>query len=189
MRAFQQITLSSGGDILIGSPRFFALIQATPANAINIGVGKPYGVAATGSEVGKVYVAAGELSLDAPGKVVQQNSSGSAAGYAGLYLLNGVSTAKTALSIDPPSVVDLFGSYVNAGGVLTSGAEASRGKRPSTARPGGGGSHPRRLPVQRLRHLGRRRLRLRRRTSRSRRSNCWRRSSPASPPPPRTHRR
>ena len=126
VRAFQQVTLSSAGDVLIGSPRFFALIQATPAAKINIALDQPSGVMATGSEVGKVFVAAGQLSIDAAGKVVQQNSSGSATSYSGLYLLNGLSTARTALSIDPPSVVDLFGSFVNGSGVLTDGAQASR---------------------------------------------------------------
>ena len=126
VRAFQQVTLSSAGDVLIGSPRFFALVQSTPAGAIDLGLNQPGGAMATGTEVGKVYVAAGQLNILAPGKVVQQNSSGSAGQYSGLYLLNGVSTSRTALTLDPPSVVDLFGSYVNGSGSLTSGSEASR---------------------------------------------------------------
>ncbi len=126
VHAFQQVTLSSGGDVLIGSPRFFGLVQATPASGINIALNQPSGATATGAEIGKVYVTTGQLNIDATGKVVQQNSSGSATSYSGLYLLNGVSASKTALSIDPPSVVDLFGSFVNTTGVLTSGAQASR---------------------------------------------------------------
>ena len=126
VHAFQQITLSSGGDVLIGSPRFFALVQATPAKNINIDLNQPSGVAATGSEIGKVYVTTGQLNIDATGKVVQQNSSGEAGRYSGLYLLNGVSASKTALSIDPPAVVDLFGAYVNTMGVLIDGSQAAR---------------------------------------------------------------
>jgi hypothetical protein len=127
VQAFQQVSLSSAGDVLIGSPRFFALIQATPAADINVALNQPSGVTATGSEIGQVYVASGQLVIDAPGKVVQQNSSGSASSYSGLYLLNGASKSQVALSLDPPSVVDLFGSFVNASGVLTSGVQASRG--------------------------------------------------------------
>ncbi len=127
VRAFSQVTLSSGGNVLIGSPRFFALVQATPAKSIDIARNQPSGVTATGSEIGKVYVATGQLSIDATGAVVQQNSSGSLSSYSGLYLLNGVSASKTALSIDPPTVVDLFGSFMNAAGLLESGAQASRG--------------------------------------------------------------
>ena len=126
VQAFQQVTLSSGGDVLIGSPRFFALVQATPAKTIDIDFNQPSGVTATGAEVGHVYVATGQLNIDATGKVVQQNSSGSAGQYSGLYLLNGVSASKTALSIDPPSVVDLFGSFVNTLGVLADGTQAAR---------------------------------------------------------------
>ncbi len=127
VHAFSQVTLSSGGDVLIGSPRFFALVQATSAKGIDIALDQPSGARATGSEIGHVYVATGQLNIDATGKVVQQNTSGSLTSYSGLYLLNGVSASKTALSIDPPTVVDLFGSFVNAAGLLESGGQASRG--------------------------------------------------------------
>ncbi len=135
VQALRQVTLASSGDVLIGSPRFISLIQATPASGIDIANNQPNGVAPVGAEVGKVYVTAGELVISATGKVVQQNTSGASASASGLYLLNGVNSNNIALSIDPPVIVDLFGTIVNASGVPMDQINANQGSGVQLATP------------------------------------------------------
>jgi filamentous hemagglutinin family protein len=121
---FDQINLDAG-DILIGSSRFIALVQAASADSIDIADNQPAGVAATGSEIGKVFITAGQLNIIATGKVVQQNTSGSTTSFSGLYLTNNPGSPGPVLTIDPPTVAALFGTFVSPSGALISGQQAS----------------------------------------------------------------
>ncbi len=138
VQALRQVTLVSSSDVLIGSPSFISLIQMTSASSINIGNNQPSGLANVVVDVGKVYVTAGELVISASGKVVQQNTSGTSVSASGLYLLNGVNSNNIALSIDPPVVVDLFGTIVNASGVPIDQISANQGSGVQLATPTAG---------------------------------------------------
>ncbi len=127
VRAFDTVNLNAGQDILLGSARFISLIQGTGAGAINIGQDRPSGAPATGDEIGRQFLVAGRLNASSSGKLVQQNTSGSRFEYSGVYLANSRTGARgVVLTIDPPQVVDLFGSFVDANGVVQSGSTAAR---------------------------------------------------------------
>ena len=126
VRAFDQLSLNAGGGVLIGSARFIALVQPLAASAIDIALNQPNGVKATGSEIGKMFVVAGRLDVSAGGAVVQQNTSGSATSFSGLYLTNGNPSAGVVLTVDPPTVIDLFGSFGAGDGTIVGGSQASR---------------------------------------------------------------
>lgn len=111
VRAFGDLRLIARNDILMGSPRFIALIQDTPAASIDIGRRQPHGVSPTADERFHVFVAANRLEFSANGKVVQQNTSPSVGAPVGIFLGG-------QLFIDPPQVVDLFGVYRTPDGRL-----------------------------------------------------------------------
>jgi len=82
--------------------------------------------APTGSEQNRVLVTAGTLELSAAGKVVSQNTAPISQQSVGLFL-NGKSAGPDLL-IDPPQLVDVYGSFISQAGVLvtsfTAGAQA-----------------------------------------------------------------
>ena len=121
VRAFDDVRLRATDDIIIGSQRFIGLIQPASIADIEIGRNKPAGVAPTASEQNRVLVAAGRLELSASGKVVSQNTAPSPALSVGLFL-NGA--AAPDLIIDPPQLVDLYGSFVGPAGVVVSSFSA-----------------------------------------------------------------
>ncbi|HYD44700.1 MAG TPA: filamentous hemagglutinin N-terminal domain-containing protein [Phenylobacterium sp.] len=136
VRAFGSVRLNAANDVIIGSQRFIDLIIPTPASQIDIARGLPTGAAATGEEVGRVFLAAGVLSLSAGDRIVQQNTA--AAGEEnGLYLANALSGARgdTVLTLGGTPLVDLFGGFVDQAGVLQTGFRAALA--PELRRPSG----------------------------------------------------
>jgi hypothetical protein len=127
VRAFDQVSLNALGDVLLGSPRFIGIVQGAAPDQINQALNLPAGAQAQGSEIGQVYLASGRLAVTAGGKVVGQNTASAANSYSGVYLTNAPGPTGVVLTLDPPSVVDLFGSYVNMAGVTASGRTAAVG--------------------------------------------------------------
>ena len=129
VRDFDDVRLFATNDIIIGSQRFISLIQSTSNADIEIGKNKPSGVAATASEQNRVLVAAGDLELSAAGKVVSQNTGATPAQSVGLFLTGkpGATTVTPDLIIDPPQLVDLYGSFVGQGGQVVSSFSAGAG--------------------------------------------------------------
>ena len=117
VRAFDHARLFAAQDIIIGSQRFIGLVQQASIADIEIGKNRPAGVAPTAAEQNRVLVAAGDLELSAPGRVVSQNTATTADRSIGLFL-----TGKTSpsLILDPPQLVDLYGSLLGPGGSVVS---------------------------------------------------------------------
>ncbi|MGZ6014108.1 MAG: beta strand repeat-containing protein [Phenylobacterium sp.] len=129
IRDFNDVRLFATNDIIIGSPRFIGLIQSTSNADIEIGKNKPSGVAAIASEQNRVLIAAGDLELSASGKVVSQNTGATPDQSVGLFLTGkpGATTVTPDLIIDPPQLVDLYGSFVGQGGQVVSSFSAGAG--------------------------------------------------------------
>lgn len=124
VRAFDHVQLFAAEDIIIGSQRFIGLIQQTPDANIEIARNRPSGVAPTASEQNRVLVATGDLELSATDKVVSQNTAPTADQSIGLFL-NGKGTPS--LIIDPPLLVDLYGSFVTPTGAVVTNFTAGGG--------------------------------------------------------------
>lgn len=122
VRSFDEVRLFANQDILIGSSRFISLVQA--ASDVDIGHNKPAGVAPTASEQNRVMVTASLLEFSAPGKAVSQNTGSTPDQSVGLFL-TGTGTPK--LILDPPSLVDVYGAYVSAAGVVITSFSAGGG--------------------------------------------------------------
>jgi filamentous hemagglutinin family protein len=123
IRAFDQVRLAAREDILMGSPRFISLIQATPPEAIDLAAGSPAGVAPQGAELLKVYVSAGLLEVSSENKVVQQNAAPSGTAQSvGLFFTG---QFRPALIIDPPKVVELWGAFAGPDGRTLTGTAAN----------------------------------------------------------------
>src|SRR5581483_7741767 len=75
-------------------------------------------------EQNKVFVSAGRLELSAPGKVISQNTSPSVAASVGIFL---TSKASPDLVIDPPQLVDIFGTYLDNQGKAVASFAAGNG--------------------------------------------------------------
>jgi filamentous hemagglutinin len=129
VRAFDSVSLNASGDILMGSQRFIDLVAATPASSIDIAMGRPNGVAATAGETGREFLVTGRLFAATNGKLVQQNTAAEPGDFAGIYLTNARpgQPLGAVLTIDPPSVVDLFGSYLDTTGKVQASLPAARG--------------------------------------------------------------
>ncbi|HEX3700090.1 MAG TPA: filamentous hemagglutinin N-terminal domain-containing protein [Phenylobacterium sp.] len=121
VRAFGDVRLFAGQDIIIGSPRFISLVQAAPVSGIDIGRDLPAGSAPVGSEANRVLISAGDLELSAAGKVVSQNTSPSLEQSVGIFLTGG---SAPQVIIDPPQLVDLSGSFTGPSGAVVSGVTA-----------------------------------------------------------------
>jgi hypothetical protein len=122
VRAFDHVRLFAGQDIIIGSQRFIGLIQKASIADIEIGKNRPAGVAPTGAEQNRVLVAAGDLELSAPGRAVSQNTATSADRSIGLFLTG---KASPNLILDPPQLVDLYGSILGHDGAVVSSFAAA----------------------------------------------------------------
>jgi uncharacterized membrane protein YgcG len=72
-----------------------------------------------------VLVVAGTLELSAAGKVVSQNTAPTPLQSVGLFLTG--KTGAPDLLIDPPQVVDLYGSFISQSGVVVSSLSAGSG--------------------------------------------------------------
>ena len=129
VRAFDDVRLFATNDIIIGSQRFIGLIQQASIADIEIGKNKPSGAAATAAEQNRVLVAAGDLELSASGKVVSQNTAPTSDQSVGLFLTGKPqsTTVTPDLIIDPPQLVDLYGSFVGQGGQVVSSFSAGAG--------------------------------------------------------------
>lgn len=125
IRSFDDVRLFATQDVIIGSQRFIDLIQAAAPSDIEIGRNKPGGVAPTAAEQNRVLVVAGTLELSAAGKVVSQNTAPTPIQSVGLFLTG--KTGAPDLLIDPPQVVDLYGSFVSQAGVVVSSFSAGSG--------------------------------------------------------------
>jgi filamentous hemagglutinin family protein len=125
IRSFDDVRLFATQDIIIGSQRFIGLIQAAAPVDIEIGRNKPGGVAPTASEQNRVLVVAGTLELSAAGKVVSQNTAPTPIQSLGIFLTG--KTGAPDLLIDPPQVVDLYGSFISQAGLIVSSFSAGSG--------------------------------------------------------------
>ena len=122
IRAFDEVRLSAGQDILFGSERFITLIQGAAVGDIDIATGKPVGTAPTADERFRVFVATGRLEVSSTGKVVQQNTAAAGSSQPiGIYFTGKFTPA---LIIDPPKLVDLFGVVASPDGKVLSGSTA-----------------------------------------------------------------
>ena len=127
--AFDDVRLFAAQDIIIGSQRFISLIQSTDIASIDVGRNQPAGVAAEPGEQNRVLVAAGDLELSASGKVVSQNTGATPDQSVGLFLTGkpGATSVTPDLIIDPPALVDLYGSFVGPSGAVVSSFSAGMG--------------------------------------------------------------
>ncbi len=124
VQAFDLVQLYAKNDILMGSSRFIDLIDPVPAAEIDIARGLPAGVAATGEEIGHLFLVAGKAQMTAEDRIVQQNS-GPVGQEAGIYLTGqGVDGADALLEIGKAKVADLFGAIATDTGI-TFGKDAS----------------------------------------------------------------
>ncbi|HZZ67064.1 MAG TPA: filamentous hemagglutinin N-terminal domain-containing protein [Phenylobacterium sp.] len=122
VRAFDDVRLFANQDIIIGSPRFIGLVQATSLSGIDVGKGLPAGVAPVGAETDRVLISTGDLELSAAGKVVSQNTAPSPLQSVGIFLTG--KSAATQLIIDPPQLLDIYGSFSSPSGAVVSGFTA-----------------------------------------------------------------
>ena len=122
IRSFDEVRLFANQDIILGSSRFIGLIQS--ASDVDIGHNKPAGVAPTVSEQNRVMVTASLLEFSAPGKAVSQNTGSTPDQSVGLFLTG---TASPKLILDPPTLVDIYGAYVSAAGVVITSFTAGGG--------------------------------------------------------------
>jgi filamentous hemagglutinin family protein len=129
VRAFDDARLFATNDIIIGSQRFINLIQPASKADIEIGKNRPAGVIAIGGEQNRVLVTAGTLELSAAGKVVSQNTAPTTDQSVGLFLTGKLhpTTVTADLIIDPPQLVDLYGSFVGPSGQVVSSFSAGAG--------------------------------------------------------------
>jgi filamentous hemagglutinin family protein len=129
VQAFDNLELHATRDILMGSQRFLDLIGDASASDIDIGRGLPLGVAAQGDEIGKLFVVAGNLTLTANERIVQQNT-GVFGFEGGLYLTGvGVEADDPILTIGRAQVADLFGAFDSGDGVLAIGGAGAFSSR------------------------------------------------------------
>jgi hypothetical protein len=124
IRDFNDVELRAGQDIIMGSQRFVGLIQATPEGAIDLGRNQPGAAEPTTGELNKVFVSAGRLELSAAGKVVNQDTSSDVSQSVGIFL---TSKASPDLVIDPPKLVDIFGSFLGKKGSTVTSFAAGAG--------------------------------------------------------------
>ncbi|WP_293371834.1 hypothetical protein, partial [Phenylobacterium sp.] len=122
--ALNHVKLFATQDIIIGSQRFIGLVQPTSDAGIEIGKNTPTGVAATPAEQNRVLVTAGDLELSAANRVVSQNTAPTTDQSVGLFI-----TGKTSpnLTLDPPQLVDLYGSFLDGSGAVVSSFSAGGG--------------------------------------------------------------
>jgi filamentous hemagglutinin family protein len=118
---FADVRLHATQDIIMGSPRFISLIQATAIGDIDLGRNLPSGGAPIAVEQSRVFVSTGRLELSAVGKVVNQNTSTDMTQSVGIFLTN---KASPSLVIDPPKLVDIFGSFLGKSGAPVTGFAA-----------------------------------------------------------------
>ena len=116
IRDFNDVRLHAQQDIIMGSTRFIGVIQATPVDQIDLGSKKPTAAVATSAELNKVFLSAGRIELSAAGKVVNQNTSSDPTQTVGIFL---TSKSSPDLVIDPPQIVDIFGSFLGKTGGTT----------------------------------------------------------------------
>jgi filamentous hemagglutinin family protein len=121
VRDFADVRLHATQDIIMGSPRFISLIQATAIGDIDLGRNLPSGGAPITVEQNRVFVSTGRLELSAVGKVVNQNTSTDMTQSVGIFLTN---KASPSLVIDPPKLVDIFGSFLGKSGAPVTGFAA-----------------------------------------------------------------
>jgi filamentous hemagglutinin family protein len=129
VHAFEGVALHATDDILMGSSRFIDLVSPVPAAEIDIGRGLPLGVAATTEEQGRLFLVAGNLTLTASDRIVQQNT-GAIGTEGGLYLTgDGVEPDEPLLVVGRAQVGDLFGAFASSDGVLTIGSAGAFSSR------------------------------------------------------------
>jgi hypothetical protein len=125
VRAFDTVQLEAARDILIGSQRFIDLVAAAPATGIDVARDLPGGAAPTPDEVGRIFLTAGTASLSARERIVQLNT-GLPGLYNGLFLTNGAAAPTAALlTVEPATVVDLFGAFVGQDAQVRTGRFAA----------------------------------------------------------------
>jgi hypothetical protein len=115
IRAFDQVNLNAGRDVILGSPRFVALVADTPPGEIDVNRNLPAGVAPTADEQDWVFVTAGAMSLSASERIVQQNT-GTMAQPNGILITSGAVVEGARLNVTAAQVVDVFGALRDGNG-------------------------------------------------------------------------
>ncbi|MBX3486157.1 filamentous hemagglutinin N-terminal domain-containing protein [Phenylobacterium sp.] len=117
VRAFNEVNLNARNDVLIGAPRFIALVADAPPSTIDVMRDMPAGVAPTADERNRVFITAAGLTLRGSQRIVQQNT-GSNQRPNGILL---TSQQPGALTASRANVVDLWGAFRDANGAIRSG--------------------------------------------------------------------
>lgn len=138
VHALGETHLNAASEIILGSPRFQALVAGVPADQIDLANDKPAGVAPTADEANHVWIATGVLTLSASARILIQNT-GTKATPSGIFIDGTVPDppppGKPTLSISTTGVVDVFGSFRDMGGAVHGGLGA--GLTPSLQVSGG----------------------------------------------------
>jgi hypothetical protein len=144
VHALSETHLNAGNEIVLGSPRFQALLAGVPADQIDIVNNKPAGVAPTADEANHVWIATGLLTMSASARILIQNT-GTKTTPTGIFIDGTVPDppppGTPRLSISTTGGVDVFGTFRDMGGAVHGGPGA--GLTPSLqvsggASPGGG---------------------------------------------------
>ena len=144
VHALGETHLNAVTEILLGSPRFIALVTSVPADQVDIANDKPAGVAATAEELNHIWITTGILTMSASARILMQNT-GAKTQPNGIFIdgsVPGAPTDKPPLSISTTGVVDLFGTFRDAGGVVHGGLGAglTTGLQVTSTTPSGGGT-------------------------------------------------
>lgn len=140
VRAFREVGLFAGRDIILGSSAFIGLVANVAPDQIDLAHDKPAGVLALTADNGHIFLTADVLSLAADVRILQQNT-GAVAHPNGLLLVNhAVNPVAAVLTTTRAQVVDLFGVLADRNGVLRSGAAAGLGVAVTGGSGGSGGS-------------------------------------------------
>ena len=141
VHALGETHLNAVNEILLGSPRFIALVTSVPADQIDVANDKPAGVAATAEELNHIWITTGILTMSASARILMQNT-GTKAQPNGIFIdetVPGAPTDRPPLSISTTGVVDLFGTFRDPGGVVHGGLGAglTTGLQVTTTAPAG----------------------------------------------------
>jgi len=125
------VELNAVDNVIIGTQAFVDAVLATPASGINIARNVP-NIRAEGTDINKVFVTAGSMSVRADGRVVSQNTSRANGRPVGMFLTNGTPVVTTLLGLGRtggpgaggaliPELIDLSMSVINGDGKTLAG--------------------------------------------------------------------
>ncbi|WP_293680737.1 filamentous hemagglutinin N-terminal domain-containing protein [uncultured Phenylobacterium sp.] len=127
VHALGETHLNAGSEIILGSPRFVALVTGAPADQVDIANDRPAGVAPTPAEQNKIWITTGELTMSASARILMQNT-GSRTQPNGVLIDGTIPGAPPGqsprLSLSTMGMVDVFGTFRDADGVTQGGLGA-----------------------------------------------------------------